>query len=53
VAGAALLYKTYLHKPVAVIASEGVGLLGGTILGVPIAVVIFSCFIMLSRIGMW
>lgn len=51
--GAAVLYKVHLHKPLDVLASQAAGLLGGTFIGVPVAVIVFSSFIMLSRIGMW
>ncbi|BDA44279.1 Solute carrier family 40 member 3, chloroplastic [Coccomyxa sp. Obi] len=52
-AGAALLYKTFLHKPVDVLVSDTAGLLGGTVMGIPLAVAVFSALIMLSRIGLW
>lgn len=52
-AGAALIYKAYLHMPPEVLSSPGSALLGGTTLGVPTAVVVFSSLIMVSRMGMW
>ncbi len=51
--GAALLYKAYLHMPAEALASSGGALLGGTLMGVPTAVVVFSSLIMVSRMGMW
>ena len=51
--GAALLYKAYLHMPAEALASAEGALLGGTVMGVPTAVVVFSSLIMVSRMGMW
>ncbi len=51
--GAAVLYKRVLHMPLEVLASDAAGLLGGTVMGIPVAVAVFSALIMLSRIGLW
>jgi hypothetical protein len=48
-----VLYKRVLHMPLEVLASGAAGLLGGTVMGIPLAVAVFSALIMLSRIGMW
>lgn len=48
-----MLYKRVLHMPLEVLASGAAGLLGGTVMGIPVAVAVFSTLIMLSRIGMW
>jgi len=48
-----VLYQRCLHKPLEVLATEAPALLGGTMMGVPTAVAVFSALIMLSRIGLW
>lgn len=48
-----MLYRRCLHKPLEVLATEAPAVLGGTVMGIPTAVAVFSALIMLSRIGLW